>query len=112
MDIKNSFGKYNLTSGVKNLNIENIKNSINFLKKNYINYEFRTTIINEYHTIQDILEVIELIGNSKYYLQNFKNSDNVLDKNLTSFTEEKLILWNEILKNYANVFIRGIEKGV
>ena len=112
MDIKNSFNKYDLTSGVKNLNIENIKNSINFLKQNHIDYEFRTTIINEYHTIQDIFEIIELIGNSKYYLQNFKNSDNVLDKSLTSFTEEKLILWNEILKNYANVYIRGIEKGV
>ena len=111
MDIKNSFSKYDLTSGVKNLNIENIKNSINFLKQNHIYYEFRTTIINEYHTIQDIIEIIELIGNSKYYLQNFKNSNNVLDKNLTSFTEEKLILWNEILKNYANVYIRGIEKG-
>ena len=112
MDIKNSFNKYDLTSGVKNLNLENIKNSINFLKQNHIDYEFRTTIINEYHTIQDIFEIIELIGNSKYYLQNFKNSNNVLDKSLTSFTEEKLILWNEILKNYANVYIRGIEKGV
>ena len=53
----------------------------------------------------------KIIGDSKYYLQNFKNSSNVLDKNLTSFTEEKLNLWNEILKNYAKVQIRGIEKG-
>ena len=112
MDVKNSFKKYSETSGIKNLNTENILKSIKFLKENHVNYEFRTTIINEYHTIQDIYEILELIGSSRYYLQNFKNSDNVLDKNLTSFTEEKLILWNEILKNYANVYIRGIEKGV
>ena len=112
MDIKNSFNKYAMTSGIKVINIDNIKNSINYLKQNHIDYEFRTTIINEYHTIQDIFEIIDLIGDSKYYLQNFNNSSNVLDKNLTSFTEQKLNLWNEILKNNANVHIRGIEKGV
>jgi len=111
MDIKNSLKKYDETSGVEKINTENILNSINLLKQNKIDYEFRTTIINEYHTIQDIYKIIQLIGDSKYYLQNFKNSSNVLDQNLTSFTEEKLNLWNEILKNYANVYIRGIEKG-
>lgn len=111
MDIKNSFKKYDETSGIEKINTENILNSITLLKQNKIDYEFRTTIINEYHTIQDIYEIIKLIGDSKYYLQNFKNSSNVLDQNLTSFTEEKLNLWNEILKNYANVHIRGIEKG-
>ena len=112
MDIKNSLKKYDATSGITKINTENILKSIDLLKQNEIDYEFRTTIINEYHTIQDIYEIIKLIGDSKYYLQNFKNSSNVLDQNLTSFTEEKLNLWNEILKNYANVHIRGIEKGV
>lgn len=112
MDIKNSFNKYNQTSGIEKINIDNILNSINYLKQNKIDYEFRTTIINEYHTIQDIYNILEIIGDSKYYLQNFKNSSNVLDKNLTSFTDQKLSLWNEILRNYANVYIRGIEKGV
>ena len=103
MDIKNSFNKYNQTSGIEKINIDNILNSINYLKQNKIDYEFRTTIINEYHTIQDIYNILEIIGDSKYYLQNFKNSSNVLDKNLTSFTDQKLSLWNEILRNYANV---------
>lgn len=110
MDIKNSFKKYNQTSGVEKLNIENIKESIDLLKQDKVDYEFRTTIINEYHTIEDIFEIIELIGDSKYYLQNFKASDGVIDKSLTEFTNEKLLLWNEKLKDKKNVFIRGIEK--
>lgn len=110
MDIKNSFNKYEKTSGITKINIENIINSINLLKQNNVDYEFRTTIINEYHSIQDIFEIIKLIGDSKYFLQNFKNSSNVLDKNLTSFTQDKLILWNEILKTHKNVYIRGLEK--
>ena len=110
MDIKNSLNKYGLTSGVSNIIIQNILKSIELLKNSKIEYEFRTTIISEYHTLQDILEIIKLIGDSKYYLQNFKISEYVLNKNLTSFTEEKLNLWNKILKDYPNVYIRGLEK--
>ena len=110
MDIKNNINKYGQTSGVSNIIIQNILNSIELLKNSKIEHEFRTTIISEYHTLQDILEIIKLIGSSKYYLQNFKNSEYVLDKNLTSFTEEKLNLWNKILKDYPNVYIRGLEK--
>ena len=109
MDIKASFDKYDKIIGV-HCNIENIKKSISLIINSNVDYEFRTTIINEFHTLQDIFEIIELIGNSKYYLQNFKNSEYVLDKNLTSFAEEKLVLWNEILKDYPNVYIRGIKK--
>ncbi len=110
MDIKNNINKYGQTSGVSNIIIQNILNSIELLKNSKIEHEFRTTIISEHHTLQDILEIIKLIGSSKYYLQNFKNSEYVLDKNLTSFTEEKLNLWNKILKDYPNVYIRGLEK--
>ena len=110
MDIKNSLNKYGWTSGVAKINMQNILNSIELLKKGKVDYEFRTTIINEFHTLQDIIEIIKLVGNSNYYLQNFKNSEYVLDKTLTSFTEEKLVLWNEILKEYPNVYIRGMQK--
>ena len=110
MDIKNSFTKYDETSGIPSMKKDNIKKSIDLLKQNKVSYEFRTTIINEYHTLQDILEIIKLINDSPYYLQNFKNSENVLDKNLTEFTEDKLLLWNQVLKNYKNVNIRGMKK--
>ena len=110
MDIKNVWNKYATTSGISDIKIQNIENSINLLKRNLVDYEFRTTVMNEYHTLQDILEIIKLIGNSKYYIQNFKNSDCVLDKNLTELTDEKLILWNQVLKHYANVYIRGLKK--
>ena len=69
MDIKNSINKYEETSGVKKINIDNILNSIELLKQNKVQYEFRTTIINEYHSLQDIMEIINIIGDSKYFLQ-------------------------------------------
>ncbi len=110
MDIKNSIGKYGVTSGVPNISMDNILKSIDLLKQNKVDYEFRTTIINEHHELKDIYEIIKLIGDSKYYLQNFNLSDDVIDRSLTGFTEEKLNLWNEIITNYPNVYIRGREK--
>ena len=110
MDIKNSFNKYEMTSGVPNINKENILKSIDLLKQNKVDYEFRTTVIKEYHTFEDILQIIKLVGNSKYYLQNFKNSSCVLDKSLTEIPEEILKQWNENLKGYPNVWIRGMDK--
>ena len=110
MDIKNSLEKYGMTYGISGINKDNILKSIELLKQSSVDYEFRTTIIAEHHDLQDIYEIIKLVDGSKYYLQNFKMSENVIDKTLTGFSDEKLKLWNEILKDYKNVFIRGIEK--
>ena len=110
MDIKNVPEKYGLTSGVSKIKLDSIKKSMELLKENKVDYEFRTTIINEHHTLQDILEIVKEIGDSKYFLQNFRMSDDVIDRNLNEVPNEKLILWNKILKKYKNVFIRGMNK--
>ena len=110
MDIKNLPNKYGKTSGVENINCDNIFKSIKLLKENKVDYEFRTTIISEFHTLEDILEIVKIVGDSKYYLQNFNMSNYVLDKSLTEISNEKLLLWNQVLKKYENVHIRGIEK--
>lgn len=110
MDIKNLPNKYGKTSGVENINCDNIFKSIKLLKENKVDYEFRTTIISEFHTLEDILEIVKIVGDSKYYLQNFNMSNYVLDKSLTEISNEKLLLWNQVLKKYENVHIRGMEK--
>lgn len=110
MDIKNVYDKYPVTTGVKNLDIENIKKSIAMLKKSKIKYEFRTTIVKNFHTFEDIENLCKLIGkDSDYYIQNFINSDNVLEKNLESFSSEELEdLKKFIENNYSNVKIRNM----
>lgn len=109
MDIKNSFEKYNVTCGVKDLVVENIKKSIEILKSSHIDYEFRTTIIKEYHTKEDILKILDVVGDSKYYLQNFELSSDVIDKNLHGFSDYELIEMENLLNlKYHNVEVRGI----
>lgn len=109
MDIKNSFEKYNSTSGVK-VNTENIKESIKIIEDSEIDYEFRTTLIKEFHTLEDVKEICKLLNKkSKYYIQNFVNSDGVLDKNLNGFEQKELKeMRKEMLNIYPNILFRDI----
>lgn len=108
MDIKNIFNKYNITSG-KKINLDNIKKSIEILKASKIDYEFRTTIIKEMHSLDDIISICKLVGNAKYYLQNFEDSENVIDHSLHGFSREELLFIDKYLKDlFPNVEIRAL----
>lgn len=108
MDIKNIFNKYNITAG-KKINLDNIKKSIEILKASKIDYEFRTTIIKEMHSLDDIVSICKLVGNAKYYLQNFEDSENVIDHSLHGFSREELLFIDKYLKDvFPNVEIRAL----
>ena len=108
MDIKNIFNKYNITAG-KKINLDNIKKSIEILKASKIDYEFRTTIIKEMHSLDDIVSICKLVGNAKYYLQNFEDSENVIDHSLHGFSREELLFIDKYLKYvFPNVEIRAL----
>lgn len=106
MDIKNSFNHYNPITGLEKVNLENIKKSMELLKGSDIDFEFRTTLVKEYHTYEDILDICKHVGNSKYFLQNFQNSECVLDKNLHGFTQEELKEFEKLRKEFPNVKVR------
>ena len=108
MDIKNIFNKYNITAG-KKINLDNIKKSIEILKASKIDYEFRTTIIKEMHSLDDIVSICKLVGDAKYYLQNFEDSENVLNHSLHGFSREELLFIDKYLKDlFPNVEIRAL----
>ena len=108
MDIKNIFNKYNITAG-KKINLDNIKKSIEILKASKIDYEFRTTIIKEMHSLDDIVSICKLVGNAKYYLQNFEDSEFVIDHSLHGFSREELLFIDKYLKDvFPNVEIRAL----
>ena len=113
MDIKNSFENYNATSGVQ-VNIDDIKESINILKNSNIDYEFRTTIVKQLHNFENIEDILSYIGpDVKYYIQNYRDCDTVLKKGLSGFKEEELLDIKEKLeKKYPNIVIRGLRKEV
>jgi len=77
MDIKNrlDFERYNLTVGnvLTEEMFENIKKSIELLLKDIVPYEFRTTLVREFHGIDDVVEIARAIKGARvYYLQNLE----------------------------------------
>lgn len=110
MDIKNSREKYPLTCGVPNLDLSKIDKSIGLLKNSGIEYEFRTTVVDELHTVEDIEAAAKWIqGAGQYFLQCFKDSGAILSEGCSAPSEEKLLE----MKNKAAPFvekcaIRGI----
>ena len=109
MDIKNTFDKYELTTGCK-VNIDNIKESINIIENSNIDYEFRTTVVKEYHSIDDIKSILSYIkSDSKYYIQNFNLNDGVLNKNLNKINEEDLKnIKKELITKHQNIHFRDV----
>ena len=113
MDIKNVPTKYLETTGLSEKNIqilENVQKSIDILKKSKVDHEFRTTIMKNYHNIEDLEEINKLIGkDEKYFIQNFEDSEYVLDHNIEPFSEKELKeIKNKLTKNFQKTSVRGI----
>ena len=108
MDIKNSKKHYYKTAGVSSINLKAIEESVQFLLQNSIPYEFRTTVVKEFHTESDFISIGEwLRGAHTYYLQNFISSSYVLESNLHGFSKEELERFQTILLPYiSNTKIR------
>ena len=109
MDIKNSFQKYDLTTGIKFVDTSKIQKSIDFLKRGTIPYEFRTTVVKEYHNVSDFIDIAKTLqGASKYYLQKFEDSDTCISRGLHAPTDGEMKNYLNILKTLGiNAFIRG-----
>lgn len=111
MDIKGSLDIYAKVCGVSSLNIDAIKESIDYLRGNPCDYEFRTTFIRDYHNDSVIKDMANLLkDSSKYYIQSFVDSEYVPDHNLSSFSYDELSKIKSVFEQYINsVNIRGID---
>lgn len=109
MDIKNSFEKYPSTIGVDNYEKEKILQSIDLIINSKIDYEFRTTLIEEFHSLEDMNKIGEIIkGAKKFYLQKFIDHETNIEQGLRSVTKENALIYKSVLSKYVElVELRG-----
>lgn len=102
MDIKNFPELYERTVGAK-VNLADIERSKDFLLCGTVDYEFRTTVVKGLHTAESIKETAKWIqGAKEYYLQQFKDSGDILDiASLGAFDENEM----ELLRIAAAEFV-------
>lgn len=110
MDIKNSQEKYKGTIGVQSLDLNNIMKSITYLQTNPILFEFRTTVVKELHSKEDLITLAkEISGHSHYFLQSFVSSDNQIRKGFSSYSLDELTDILHAIKVYLpNASLRGV----
>ena len=110
MDIKNSPSLYAETCGVNNINLENIKKSISIIMKKSPDYEFRTTLVHEFHKGMNYDAFYELIkGTKKLYLQKFVDREGCIIKGLHDVDELEATKLRDYLlsKGLEFVSLRG-----
>ena len=110
MDIKNSKEKYAETIGVDDFDITPIEKSVDFLLQNKVDFEFRTTIVDGLHTLDDIQDIVVWIkGAHKYFLQNFVDSGDLIKPDMKPVSA---LLLKEMQKKASEIIpsveIRGI----
>jgi pyruvate formate lyase activating enzyme len=112
VDIKTSPEKYPSLTGTT-LSFNEVLSTIDILKSSGIDHELRTTCVPEFVTVDDIKKIGESIGSvKKYYLQQFVNTNTLLDGKIKTLTPYSIDYLYE-LKNEAEKFssfcsIRGI----
>lgn len=111
MDIKNAPNKYGMTIGIEGYHLENILQSVDFLLSGAVPYEFRTTVVREFHKREDFAAIGRWIkGAEKYYLQGFKDSGDLISQGLRGYTKDIMEQALEIVRrNVPGAKLRGVE---
>ena len=111
MDVKNSPAKYAVTCGLPELDLTQIRESISLLKNSGIDYEFRTTVIRQFHEAEDFDGIGEMISGAKrYFLQAFTDRDTVPYAGLSAPSREEMEQYADIARKYVEqVQIRGMD---
>lgn len=111
MDIKHSREKYSIATGVSEMDISRIAESVELLKQSKISYEFRTTVVKELHAKEDFTAIGEwLLGAKTYFLQSYRDNENVILREFSAYGKEELEAFVTLLAPFVEkVALRGVE---
>jgi len=110
MDIKNTPEKYGVTVGIDGFDVTPVLRSVEILKEGKVPYEFRTTVVEEYHSEEDF-EIIGkiLVGCEKYFLQQFKDSGDLIGEGLNAPDKAKMLKMLETTRKFIpSAELRGL----
>ncbi len=111
MDIKNAPAKYGMTIGIDGYDMSNVFKSVEYLMSGAVPFEFRTTLVREFHKREDFEEIGRwLKGAPRYYLQAFVDSGDLIQPGLRAYTKEIMDQALEIVRKYIPAAeLRGID---
>ncbi len=111
MDIKNSPEKYAVTCGLETLDLTKIRQSVEILKSGRVDYEFRTTVVAQFHEENDFRLIGQwLRGAKRYFLQSFTDRDSVPYGGMSAPSREEIFRYAQIAQeNIPDTQVRGVD---
>lgn len=111
MDIKNAPEKYPITCGIPGLDTAPVAESVKLLRQSGVDFEFRTTLVREFHTPEDLLAIGRwLEGSPRYFLQAFVDSGNLVGSGCSPFTPQEMRDFTLLLRPFfREVSLRGVD---
>ena len=111
MDIKNSPEKYAVTCGLETLGLTKIRQSVEILKSGRVDYEFRTTVVAQFHEENDFRLIGQwLRGAKRYFLQSFTDRDSVPYGGMSAPSREEIFRYAQIAQeNIPDTQVRGVD---
>lgn len=111
MDIKAGRENYGAAAGLPGIDMKRIEESVAFLLSGTVPYEFRTTVVKELHSDRDFEDIARWIrGCRAYYLQSYRDSEQVLVPGFSACTKEELLHFMDIVRPAADlVELRGVD---
>ena len=111
VDIKACPDNYCSLTGLMHPDLQAVQETVDFLLHSDVDYEFRTTVVRELHSRHDFIQIGQWLKGAKaYYLQAYKDSEEVMQPGFSSYSEEELEEFRSILlKTIPLVEIRGID---
>lgn len=109
MDIKGAQNNYAKAAGYPQLDLTRIKLSVDIIRDSGIAYEFRTTVVRELHSPDDIENIGRwLRGADAYYLQPYVESEDIIMPVFSSYSKAEMINFQKMLRQYIPyVGLRG-----
>ena len=111
MDVKNAPELYGKTVGLERFDLAPVERSRDFLLSGEVEYEFRTTVVRGLHTKESLIGAARWIeGAREYYLQQFKDSGDVIAlEGLGAFDEKEMhTLADAVRPIVPTVEVRGV----
>ena len=103
MDIKNCKNKYSITANAS-IDLNKIQESIDILEASNVDHEFRTTLVKEFHTIEDVEKIAQwLDGTKKYYLQKFEDKGGCIEDGLHEVPLDQAHKMRDIARNFIKL---------
>ena len=111
MDIKNRREKYAETVGMPGFDLAPVEESVRLLQSSGVDFEFRTTVVREFHTAADIRAIGQwLEGSPRYFLQKFVDSGDLVGTGCHGLEDAEMRALAETARPwFREVTLRGVD---